>query len=80
MHTPFHERSKANTFFLSFAAGRCKTPQNVPQEWCFKQFYNMCRNSPKKNASVVAKYGGGGCQVWQLLEKGYLIPSGRNHD
>jgi hypothetical protein len=46
----------------------------VPKSWCFKQFYNMCRNAKKKNATVVAKYGGGGCQQWQLLQKGYLIP------
>jgi hypothetical protein len=50
----------------------------VPKTWCFKQFYNMCRNSKKKNATVLARYGSAGCQQWQLLEKDYNIPSGKN--
>jgi hypothetical protein len=77
IHTTSPESNADPPFF---AAPKCKTPEKVPQEWCFKQFHNMCRNSRKKNATIVAKYGGGGCQVWQLLEKGYLIPSGRDHD
>jgi len=48
--------------------------ENVPKEWCFKQFYNMCRNG-KKNGTSQAKYGGGGCQTWQVFQKGYAKPA-----
>ena len=60
-------------------APRCFVPEKVPKTWCFKQFYNMCRNSKKRNATVLARYGSAGCQQWQLLEKDYNIPSGKNN-
>jgi hypothetical protein len=64
--------------YASQLAPRCFVPESVPKTWCFKQFYNMCRNSKKKNATVLARYGSAGCQQWQLLEKDYNIPSGKN--
>lgn len=43
----------------------CKPAQWVPQEWCFKQFFNMCVNLGK-GGKVRAKYGKGGCQDWHI--------------
>ena len=63
---------------ISLSVGKCNPAEKVPKSWCFKQFYNMCRNSKKKNATVLARYGSAGCQQWQLLEKDYQIPSGKN--
>lgn len=61
-------------FLFLPTAPKCNA-EKVPQSWCFKQFYNMCRNSKRKNATVMANYGTAGCQHWLLLEKGYKIPS-----
>lgn len=53
---------------------RCKPPNKIPKKWCFKQFYNMCRNG-RPNGTSGARYGDAGCQAWMLLEKGWNRPS-----
>lgn len=55
---------------VSNVLATCKPAEKVSKEWCFKQFYNMCRNG-KKNGTAFAKYGGGGCQYWMLFQKGW---------
>lgn len=59
---------------LSQLIGNCKPTERVSKEWCFRQFYNMCRNG-RKNGSSMGKYGGGGCQRWSILEKNHDRPS-----
>jgi hypothetical protein len=54
--------------------GSCKPAERVSKEWCFRQFYNICRNG-NKNGSGIGKYGGGGCQRWMILEKGNYMPT-----
>ncbi|GAB7323687.1 hypothetical protein MBLNU13_g07161t1 [Cladosporium sp. NU13] len=67
-------RYSKNTQIVARIMGKCNPAEKVPKSWCFKQFYNMCRNSKKKNATNLARYGGGGCQEWQLLRKGENVP------
>ena len=68
-------RPESDRWLIFFcAANKCNPAEKVPKSWCFKQFYNMCRNSKTKNATVLARYGGGGCQQWQLLRKNAASP------
>lgn len=68
------EGSERLTILASHTAG-CSPAQKVPKEWCFKQFWNMCRNG-RKNGSNVNKYGTVGCQTWYISQKGWAKPSG----
>ena len=54
--------------------GNCKPAEKLNKTWCFRQFYNMCRNG-RKNGSAVGAYGGGGCQRWMIFQKGYYKPT-----
>jgi hypothetical protein len=59
---------------LSQLTGNCKPAEKVSKEWCFRQFYNICRNG-RKNGTGIGKYGSGGCQRWMLLEKDNMMPT-----
>lgn len=65
-------RYSKNQKIVAKIVGNCKPAEKVPQKWCFKQFYHMCRNG-KPNGTRVAKYGGGGCQTWAILQKGWKV-------
>jgi hypothetical protein len=68
--------NKCHTYILSLNkyTGNCDPTEKITKEWCFRQFYNICRNG-NKNGSGVGRYGGGGCQRWVILEKDHRLPS-----
>jgi hypothetical protein len=66
----FGLRGSLADFFSFRCLGDCKPQQIVPQELCFKQFYNICRNG-RKHGTSMTRYDGGGCQHWAVLKKGW---------
>jgi hypothetical protein len=74
LSSPSIHRSILIFFFFFQCIGSCKPAERVSKEWCFRQFYNICRNG-NKNGSGIGKYGGGGCQRWMILEKGNYMPT-----